>query len=803
MTEELHINEQPADTSVNTSMTLNFKSNIFGDLSKITASNSLTIKLPKTARNRVLLDNPTAPSYSSSFPYRRHPARYLRNGVEVIKTAYLVLLPSGAEYETALYWGVMANYQSWVDANPSLRDLTGGYTLPWNAASTPAAEGDTATFFFADYNCGITLDSSAKQQVNIHPSANVFWILGLISQQNGITFEFPASVVEQMKRLALPCLDTNGSPESNAAEATVVRYPFFYFEEDGYWGFSDISGGSDKHQVLDKDNLRNIHQTQNATKILISIKHQTTGSAVYVNIFSNNANAFQTDLYINATLFDNESTTETIQVAKSTSSSPVMNSTGLYRYYKTYYFDDISKEILWGRFSYLRLFPFDGVSNTIKSGPTNLQMTITQDWEGLIYPVDSFPIIQNLPDIKQIDFIKAICAMFGLFAIQSKSDTNAIHFASVDEMLDNIPNAPDWSKALINTNSDEPATISRSIDGFAQHNIFEYKEDDTVSIDSSGDLTVEDETIEKTRTAITLPFAASDGNLIPQYKWNDDSTEVETQKVQPRIMRIVSQNGKAALLFDGLEFSTLISEYYSTYRSVINKPIVIKEHVRIDEYALRDLDYLMPVYLDKYGQYYVIKQLQAQKGSTEVELIRLPRIARLRDCYINGVVSNQGVVTLLADYVLASDVTVQYTIYNIGTGATSGAIVFAKGAKEQFAFVVLMSQFDRMTIDSVAPTRDESYKYNAGSVRSTNTIGYRQGDDGSIYLTATAALNSDISVQYAMYNIGSDEPYLGTVLFAKGATDQFATAVSRQFLRFEIRSLTPNQDDKFNYIIAT
>ena len=59
MTEELYINNKRVDMNADTKITLNFKSNILGDISKITSSNSQTISLPKTNHNRNMIDHLT------------------------------------------------------------------------------------------------------------------------------------------------------------------------------------------------------------------------------------------------------------------------------------------------------------------------------------------------------------------------------------------------------------------------------------------------------------------------------------------------------------------------------------------------------------------------------------------------------------------------------------------------------------------------------------------------------------------------------------------------------------------------
>ena len=53
----LFIDGKLVDLDDNTKITLNFKSNIFTDLSKIVSNNSYTIKLPKTIRNQRIISH--------------------------------------------------------------------------------------------------------------------------------------------------------------------------------------------------------------------------------------------------------------------------------------------------------------------------------------------------------------------------------------------------------------------------------------------------------------------------------------------------------------------------------------------------------------------------------------------------------------------------------------------------------------------------------------------------------------------------------------------------------------------------
>ena len=68
-------------------------------------------------------------------------------------------------------------------------------------------------------------------------------------------------------------------------------------------------------------------------------------------------------------------------------------------------------------------------------------------------------------------------------------------------------------------------------------------------------------------------------------------------------MRLISDgSGLAMLAFDDLDFTTLLSKYYSTLSRLLNSAITITEQIMLDEYDLKSLDYSIPFYLRQYGE---------------------------------------------------------------------------------------------------------------------------------------------------------------------------------------------------------
>ena len=715
MTEELYINGETVDIKPDAATTLNYKSNLLGDISKITSSNSQTIHCPKTTRNRKIFDNPGAPAYVSDKRYNRYSARLVRNGIEIVRVGYAVLLSSSETYEIALYWGVMANFQAWVDKAAKLNELTGTEALTWgaNITATSLSQMKSAGYGYAKYDCGV----SNTSLVNIHPSVTAWWVLNRIATQAGFTFEIPDKHKLALRGIAIPCLSRNASAASNQAEATVSTYPFLQ-NSNGFWGYS-IAGnnGTDKHGVFDPDDNTKIRKVDGATKVIISIINKS-GSQLGMTLYSNDSGAFPSRVYVRATQYNDNSETTT-QIAVSIGSSAVSSSTGMYAYQKTYYFADINEELLWGRYDYLRLFPHNGSGRIVGSRLGNTKLTITEDFESIIYP-STYPIPQNLPEISQIDYIKAICGMLGIFAVPDPANVNNLKFVSLDTLQENKVQACDWSDKLARSNDDEPKTTEYKINDYCRNNYFRYKEDDTVSTNADGNLKIDSEILDAEKTVITLPFAPSDGSTIRHYELNDDGTAVDAVQVKDRIMRLISDgSGLAMLTFDGLDFTTLLSKYYSTLSRLLNGVITIAEQVMLDEYDLKSLDYSIPFYLRQYGKFYGIVSIQSTANKAcEVKAIQLPETVleqtepeRPSQTVYIGWEQNLAAVYITASKPPASDLEVVATPYTYEGVALGQEVITLAAGQTKASTSPVTRIFGWLEINSITPEYDDTYSY--------------------------------------------------------------------------------------------
>lgn len=720
MTEGLYINGEAVDLKPDAATTLNYKSNLLGDISKITSSNSQTIQCPKTTRNRKIFDNPGAPAYVSDKRYNRYSARLVRNGIEVVRVGYAVLLSSSETYEIALYWGVMANFQTWVDKAAKLNELTGTEALAWNANTTPTtlSQMKSTGYGFAKYNCGV----SNANLANFHPSATAWWILDKITKQAGFTFEIPDKHKLALRGIAIPCLSKKASPESWLAEKTYTSAYCTTVRE--FLGMDVNTGGALMAYAVGYINVKSSTQTLpvyigNNVAYGYYANWKWSGDGIRWPVGTDYRTVYMAE-FSTLSLDEMEIYIDALSVNLASSTSIVMyvkKGDAAYTEFKTWKIQagQTVRELVdcsgFDKYYFILKDPKQ------ESAAYTVNIEITPHTEEMTYP-SAFRIGLNLPEISQIDYIKAICGMLGIFAVPDPANVNNLKFVSLDTLQENKVQACDWSDKLARSNDDEPKTTEYKINDYCRNNYFRYKEDDTVSTNADGNLKIDSEILDAEKTVITLPFAPSDGSTIRHYELNDDGTAVDAVQVKDRIMRLISDgSGLAMLTFDGLDFTTLLSKYYSTLSRLLNGVITITEQIMLDEYDLKSLDYSIPFYLRQYGKFYGIVSIQSTANKAcEVKAVQLPETVvqepeRPSQTVAIGWQWEDAAIYITASAAPASDLDVVITLYTYdGVSLGPETIIFPAGQVKVIGPTITRI-VGGIEINSITPEYDDTYSY--------------------------------------------------------------------------------------------
>lgn len=665
---DIIINGRRADTYRDESMSLNFNSSLLGDISSITCSVSQTITLPRTATNDAIFSMAIYPSADSEARGVYMPCALRVDGVSIFEDGQCHLLDSSKEeYSIAVTWGTMHTLGSWVTAKRKLRELTAYTTdnIPWNSRAGITNPGgglsqieredtDVSSYamYYANYNVGVNLDIVGRDKQNISPCVTLLEVWERIRRENGLQMVLDDNIRDDMERNVIVLTKNNNTSLQTLERELVIQ-------EKPYYIASGLEDDEKKIQlnVLNSDffNVQTSSFIHNGyRKVTVTIGEIYLSLPIVAGVGEGGADfkkaalaspydyalvikpANQSVIVVNPsdTLYDNTvvyRVNRTIEVEMSEEDN---GKDAVQIYVKIKRWQTLNAAVFYFAFmSSLNgvidntAYDFGGWTIPLRdalkfSRGAGLLSYVPYTYENNSndYPLGSFALVPNLPDITQIDFVNMICKLYGLFPV---SDGQSVRFVRFDVLQDNIAsgNTENWSSKHISA-SDTPNNIAFDLDGYARHNYLKYKEDKTDPTDYKGDITSENDVISLERTFYEFPLAASKGNLISQFYLNE-AGEVQKNDSEYRLMRMYSDS---TLGFDeSLKPQQIVNRHYQSLQSVARRPIVIEDEFLLNELDLRSLDYTKPVYLAKYGRYYAVISIQwsSDKKASKAKLLQL------------------------------------------------------------------------------------------------------------------------------------------------------------------------------------
>lgn len=626
MTRELIIEGERMDLAPDTNVTLEYVSNMVGDIGKINFSHSYTIKLPRTVRNAKILDAPDFPGHASQRTRRFLSAHFIQNGVDLIGPAQAYILQTTPEaYELALVWNALESLQALSESAATINDLPDLPVLRWISSDrihpdyndTENTEGTTGAFF-ATYNSGLSHYALVPEQIRTapHPCMRVSSLLSRILNNADVSYTLSSKAMAAIGRtvvLAAPGHKPNRQMEiSSGNEASYIwllenvynNVPYQYLALGG-WGqgwdalkvYGDIpeqTAGYKVGAVLGIGEETDVH-------ILLNLRMPAAlvGASVIIEglLYDNNMN--------------NVIERETIYTAFVKS-----DEIGGYLFvdedlkFSGWQCCAISLQYDGPEMFTEELTAYDASLPRAAVYHIHDTIDLTKD--------NRFPIEGNLPDIKQWDFVKAVMAFFGLASVIKGG---VLYFYTYEEILNTIE-AYDWTHKVDMTNGGAEV-LKYTLDGWARRNQITFKENPDLNADPTANLIVEDATIPESRKWFELPFAASKESTAVHYEVTaaeDGTLTVKDVDIEPRIFDV----DLTRLVFrDYMQGQGLINARYGKLQNIARTPVVLSVSMRLHEVDLARLDLSCPVYLSQFGQYYGILKIQTGSDLCKVELIQL------------------------------------------------------------------------------------------------------------------------------------------------------------------------------------
>ena len=595
MYEELYIIDNGkrlrVDLSIPSGITLNFKSNIFGDLSKITCSYTYTFKLPLTANNRRVLDNADDVRCISNKIRRRLRAEYLQDGIPLFANANLYIESTDTCFNAVMTWGVISGFQTLKDDDISIRKLPLEAKPIFGPCNAKIDEySNTADYVQPLYNAGLTYisDSGWKDQYNTYsvfplPAIPVYRLIQLINTQYGTKFKLGSEysygdTTENHKIISLgviPCVNVDQQPEGET-EKSVLETNIGCYMKGPYAGIEHILTGA-TNDAAPTDSRFSLVKDGNGFTIGIKVTSDAALSSevdgcIYAK-FTHEPNQYKGQGRVDMGAPDTTGITPKLTfyyTTNGTSAASITSIEGRFSWDNNWcWIFDFSKERGRDRLS-INVPPNATVfcaieaeanalqmsSSTIyklirfyeKVDPNNIQWNKPEASAGAI----QMDLMSNLPDISCMTLMKALFFMLGAFpSINSAGEIIPVYYTA---LRDNIiaGNAVDWSQKMTTEYSALPAKMTYSVSGFGQRNFYMMKndnadgeggEDETdVYAPGKGIIYVGNEVIDRNKTIIQLPFYApyiknkkspflATGNTMKF--WYHENDEVKTKEAKP------------------------------------------------------------------------------------------------------------------------------------------------------------------------------------------------------------------------------------------------------------------------------
>ena len=605
------------DLKPDNSVSLQLKSNIFSPIDKVTLNHSFSITAPDTLQNRRAFGMANQVAADSEQVRMKFPCKFYRNGVLLLNGTCHVQAIENSSFSLLLVWGLdcleaLKEAGDLADLDLGLGRMTfegleGGKPVP--DYNTYAEAMEKHMFFahsvgdFAERN---KWNLSATEQFTPCIAARTVWKKCLESA--GISYEVDETAFEFMKRLALP-LPTLDSGELEINIGGVGRVDPDIRES--YFQFSDAVQLPCYYIKGFATDLANVTVTDGkifgvASKCDAKLNFHLSGDGLLPYWIES--------VRLCVVEYDEEGQESSREYKKLDYTRFDLLGTKF-----VYYYEEIELSTS-GKADFY--FVFHGTNHDV------LELTfdkfIAEFTEPPITAGTELSIEANLPKISQMNYVKAICQICGIFPIPPVEGSNVVRFVTPGILKANKNNAVNWSGYV----NGEPKKIYFAFSDFAQNNLITYKDGEK----HAASFSMESPTADKEKTAFELPFMHLVGGRWPLWsveeEEEDDKKEFvwSREKVDPAIYCLRpsggDENTDAYLSFDELT-PTMILSRWQPLADTLKRAKVIQVELLLPQIAVKYVDYSVPVYIEQFGGYFGIVSLTNAGDKTTAELIKI------------------------------------------------------------------------------------------------------------------------------------------------------------------------------------
>ena len=751
MIKELYIQGQLVDTK-ELSITRKYTSPFFSDCTTVYSDGTYTVKLPKTAKNLAILDYYDRGDSESDAPYTNLKASYYVNGLPIFENADCIILPDSEDIELQFTWGISrAKYIPLFSKKVNeivpngTTILESDWIVNWNKTQMYASG---KKYKYIDYSSAelvqdVETINGVKQsptqapepyksnlkEMTLHPFVEYGNIIDLICRDNGLeTSEFD-KLKANLTNMGLILGGDNANKESTASGSASITsilvvgrptlLPIPSLD-------TMVIGGSNKIKI--NQNILGLSGTKFTLSFSVVTLKQIAGITAI------------------------ESGTDFTTVSTPVLYATVNNGSN---YTTTFTFDiELTDANQGHEYSFSIMPKYAAYDTTPFTFQMTNNLTVSYTIKNSIFSLEAtggfYDCLLNLPDITQMDFIKQMLIITGMY-IGYDVDGN-IKLYSFQDVTNNYEsgNIIDWTGRISKTQKG-----TYKFNSNCQKNWIKYNNsDDIKSYVNKGNILVNDTTLDSERDLYKLSFdladKSSDGRSeLLLYTVTVKSTTSGTSKSTEFGISYNSKNSVSVYNDNGIARNEpilpndtgsvfgFISKYYPIYKKLVLRPNIKTIEINLDFFESANLDLSKPVYIrDKWGRYGIILDITCPDGEVSVanilivdsvlkivrtttyewinpicelvytsDPIRTPNLVIVNFNASIGIAGNRYYLQAIAQYNVTSDITI-----TVNTNIGNIDVVILSGNK--IGESDLVGSITSHSITSITPTYDSTYNYN-------------------------------------------------------------------------------------------